>query len=116
MATYSFSNESVNSALETVQRRQPEAQLAATPTISVTEGHLLVAAECIKVEIEDNKVCLVLPLGLGEHCLPIPISIPNGTAAEACLSICTKFGIPTGVKIYIKVAGNTIIEQTFGIC
>ena len=80
------------------------------------DGHLrMLAAECLSVTVEDGKICLKIPIA-GKVCLPIPSFIPNGTAAEVCLHICTKFGVPTGVKVTISVAGKQILEKSFGIC
>jgi len=81
----------------------------ANPSLSVYGG-------CIAVVTENHKICLNLPLGLGSHCLPLPISVPDGTAGEACLEICTTWGIPTGVKVSVKIAGITVVSQTFGKC
>jgi hypothetical protein len=53
-------------------------------------------------------------LGLGKQCINLPLSIPNGTVARACCDICTKWGIPTGVVVWIEVAGARVVEQTFG--
>ena len=80
------------------------------------DGHLSLAAGCISVTVNNNKVCVKLPLGLGEVCLPIPFTIPNGTVAEACIRVCTTWGIPTGVKLTVSVAGHVILEKTFLKC
>lgn len=66
--------------------------------------------------VDGGKICLELPLGLGRFCFPIPPVFPNGTAAQACLSICTTWGIPTGVRVTVSIAGNVILEKTFGKC
>ena len=80
-------------------------------------GHIsFAAAECISVTVENGKVCINLPLGIGKVCLPIPSIIPNGTAAKACLDICTTFGIPTGVKVTISALGRVIVTKSFGKC
>lgn len=79
-------------------------------------GEFSLLAECISVSVQNGKICLNLPLGIGSVCLPIPSWIPDGTAAQACLSICTTWGIPTGVKVTVSVAGQVIITKTFGKC
>jgi hypothetical protein len=117
---YEFDQSAVDAALEVARRRHDNhaaaKNLTAQSALPAGGGHVAVAAQCISVTVENNQVCINLPLGLGKHCLPLPVSIPNGTAAEACLDVCTKFGIPTGVKVSIKVAGSTVISETFGIC
>jgi hypothetical protein len=119
MATYhNFSDQAVTSALEAAKRDFNTPDLGvAVASEGVAQSHALsVLAQCIDVTVEDNKICLNLPLGLGSVCIPIPINIPNGQAASACLSLCTTWGIPTGAKVKVIVAGVTIIEQSFGKC
>ncbi|GGX64075.1 hypothetical protein GCM10007385_36610 [Tateyamaria omphalii] len=112
---YEFDNDAVAAALEAA--RAHYADKADAMAESVTEdGHLAMAAGCISVTVENGKVCINLPLGFGKYCFPIPSIIPNGTAAEACLHICTTWGIPTGVKVTISVAGKVIVSKSFGKC
>ncbi|MBP93033.1 MAG: hypothetical protein CMC55_02815 [Flavobacteriaceae bacterium] len=115
---YSFDEQAISHALNSA--KQTHAGLDLTNLKSDSDlsrgGDLQVQAQCISVKVEDNKICLNLPFGFGKHCLHIPISIPNGTAANACLSICTTWGIPTGIKVAVTVAGVTVISQTFGKC
>lgn len=80
------------------------------------DGHMNIAAECIQVTVENGKVCLKLPVLGNTVCLPIPSFIPNGTAAEACLSICFTGPFPTGVTVTISVLGKVIITKSFGKC
>ena len=80
-------------------------------------GHIVMAAAaCLSVTVEDRKVCLSLPLNIGKVCLPIPLWIPNGTAAQACIDICTTFGIPTGVEVSVSALGRVIVRQSWGAC
>ena len=65
--------------------------------------------------IKNGKACINLPLGIGQVCLPIPISY-DGKVASVCLSICTTWGIPSGVRVTVSVAGVTIVSKTFGKC
>ena len=118
MATYSFSEEAIANAIDAAKNTHAESNLDATHSdFDVSKGScMLVAAECVSVTVENNKICLNLPLGLGKHCFSIPVSIPNGTAGKACLSICTTWGIPTGVKVTIELAGITVVSQSFGKC
>lgn len=115
---YTFDKKAIANALEAAANTHKGSQLKATESeFNITKGgDLLVAAECVAITVENNKVCIDLPLGLGKHCLNLPVSIPNGTAGKACLSICTTWGIPTGVKVSVVIAGITVVSQTFGKC
>ncbi|BDA86694.1 hypothetical protein Sa4125_42360 [Aureimonas sp. SA4125] len=113
----SFSSESIEGALEAARRDHEGQDLKSLGMKGLPpSSELSVLAQCISVTVSNNKVCLNLPLGIGSVCLPIPISFPNGTVAQACLSICTTWGLPTGVKVSVIVAGITIVQQTFGKC
>lgn len=107
IATVQDHSESAGAA---IAQRQPVADLA-------DSGEMFVAAECISVTIANKQICLKIPQPVNKNiCLPVPGWIPNGTAAEACIGICTKFGVPTGVKVTVSVAGKVIIQKTWGIC
>jgi len=115
---YEFDDESVSNALTAAQTHQAEmAGLQESGEAGILAGgEFMVAAQCIGVKVQNNKICLKLPLGIGSICLPIPINIPNGTAAEACLDICTTWGFPTGVRVTVRVLGKVIVRKTFGKC
>lgn len=81
---------------------------------ALADGALKVSAQCVSVTVTNGQVCLNLPLGIGSVCLPVPSWVPNGTAARACLDICTKWGIPCGVEVTVSVAGQQIISKGFG--
>lgn len=83
-------------------------------TTPLADGALKLSAQCISVTVQNGQVCLNLPFGIGHVCLPIPSWIPNGTAAKACLDICTKWGIPCGVEVTVSVAGQVIVKKGFG--
>ena len=78
-------------------------------------GQMELAAQCIDVTVANKKICVKLPK-VGKVCLPVPGFVPNGTVAQACISVCTKFGIPTGVRLTVTVAGKVILRKTFGVC
>ena len=115
---YSFDIKAVNEALDAARATHQNTNLQATTADfnTVKGGDLAVHAQCIYVTVENNKVCIELPLGFGKHCISIPVSFPNGTVGQACLSICTTWGIPTGIKVSIIIAGITVVSQTFGKC
>lgn len=119
MTTYhEFSAQAVQQALDTARMHNDTVGLKAadgSPNIA-GGGEFAVLAECVSVTVSGGRVCLNLPLGIGSVCIPIPISFPDGTAAQACLSICTTWGFPTGVKVTVSIAGQTIIEKSFGKC
>lgn len=111
--TNKFSEEKTKAALDAAKTGvQPP---RASDTIRDSRA-LCLLAECISVKVEDNKVCLELPLNLGKECIPIPVEIPNGTVASACLHVCTTWGIPTGVRVIVAVAGAVVAEMTWGKC
>lgn len=116
MKYYQFDEVAISKAVEAAQKAHEEHKLQAEFTSLKNMGSLRMSVQCISVTVEDHKVCLNLPLGFGKVCLPIPISIGEGTAAEACIDICTTWGVPTGVKAYVKVAGVTVASQSFGKC
>ncbi|TQV88349.1 hypothetical protein [Aliikangiella coralliicola] len=111
----SFSEDAVNNAIASASQHYSGFRQKSSASISSDDGHLATLAECIELVINDGKVCLVLPLGIGKICIPIPVSY-DGKVAQACLSICTIWGIPTGVKVTVSVAGVTIISKVFGKC
>jgi hypothetical protein len=119
MTTHSeFSNEDIGHALAAAKAHNETfgiTALDATTDISAG-GEFSILAQCISVTVANHRVCLKLPLGIGNVCLPLPINIGNGKVAKACLNICTRFGIPTGVKVTVSVGGTTIVSKKFGLC
>lgn len=119
MTTYAeFSKEDIGHALAAAGTHNETfgiTTLDSTTDISAG-GEFSILAQCISVSVANHKICLNLPLGIGKVCLPLPINVPNGKAAKACLTICTRFGIPTGVKVTVSVAGVTIVSKKFGLC
>jgi len=115
---YEFSAKAIDNALAAARSAHDTTKLQASGAKAsiLAAGDLSLTAECISVTVQNNKVCLNLPLGIGSVCLPIPVSFPNGTAAQACLSICTTWGIPTGVQATVSIMGNVIVRQSFGKC
>lgn len=120
MPTYhEFDKREIDASLKTVASHYDHQALKATGAGGglADNGHIAIAAAtCISVEVENGKVCLKLPLGIGSVCLPIPSWIPNGTAAQACIDICTTWGIPTGVKVSVSALGKVIVQQSWGMC
>jgi hypothetical protein len=112
---YSFSDEDISSVLQAARQPYEERDLRAITEISTLESpNLTLLAQCISVTVNNHRVCLNLPLGIGRRCIRLPFNIPNGTAAQACLSICTIFGIPTGVCVRVRIGGVTVVNQCFG--
>lgn len=118
MATYhEFDAKAVASAIEAARGFYDlEERGKSTEIDLLDDGHLSIAAGCISVTVDNGKVCLNLPLGIGKICVPIPAIFPNGTAAQACISICTFGPIPTGVRLTVSIAGQQIVNKTFGKC
>jgi hypothetical protein len=115
-AEYSFDDDAISRTIERAQQRYAGRDFRAAPDLSDPQsGTLRLRAQCISVVSGDNEVCLRLPLGLGKVCLPLPFDLPDGTAAQACLSICHgPFNIPTGVCVTVRVGGVEVVEQCFG--
>lgn len=119
MTTYAeFSKDEIVNALATAKEHNQTFGIAAFDdnTSIAASGEFSILAQCISVKVANRKVCLKLPLGIGNVCLPIPISVGNGTTVKACLSICTRFGIPTGVKVTVSVGSTVIVTKKFGAC
>ncbi len=118
MKVYKFSEEAISKAIDAAKKTHEGTQLNAKESdFNIHKGGcLLVAAECISITTENHQVCINLPLGLGKHCISLPVNIPNGTAGKACLTICTTWGIPTGVKVSVEIGGITVVSQSFGKC
>lgn len=89
---------------------------AAPVNLAGSDGPMEIAAQCITVTVANKKICVNLPLRIGRICVPVPGFVPNGKAAQACISICTTLGIPTGVRLTVTVAGAVIVRKTFGRC
>ena len=112
---YEFDEQDVSATLEA--SRQP---FEGTDFRSVTEistvdrGELELRAACIEVITGNHRVCLRLPLGIGQACTPVPFNLPNGTKVRACLSVRTIWpGIPTGVCVTLYVAGERIARKCY---
>ncbi|WP_417525495.1 hypothetical protein [Marinovum sp.] len=118
---HSFDEEKIRNAMDAARAFHEENVAPGVQNLDASTGlpdtgEMSLAADCIEVKVGNHKICLKLPLGIGTVCLPIPINVPNGTAAKACLKICTTFGIPTGIKVTVTVAGVEILSKTFGKC
>jgi hypothetical protein len=110
-----FSADSINQALEAARTHSESlSALTVNHETPLAESALKISAQCISVKVQNRKVCINLPFGIGSKCLPIPGWVPNGTAVEACLHICTKWGIPCGVEVTVSAAGKVIVKQGFG--
>lgn len=70
---------------------------------------------CVSVTVNNGQVCLNVPVA-GSVCIPVPASFPNGTAAQACIDLCKRFGIPCGAKVTVSVLGQVIATKGFGCC
>ncbi|BCA61135.1 hypothetical protein HMP09_0369 [Sphingomonas sp. HMP9] len=118
MANYDFDSKAIDSILDAASADAETLKLSAVShdTDISSGGKLVFGATCISVTVQNGKVCLNLPLGFGSVCLPIPAIFPSGTAGQACIDICTTWGVPTGIKVSVSIAGRTIVQQTFGYC
>ena len=120
---HEFDEQAVTEAIATARAAHqettgaPMSEAASAPvSLADSDGALEIAAQCITVTVANKKICVKLPLGIGQICVPVPGFVPNGQAAQACIAICTTFGIPTGVRLTVTVGGQTIVRKTFGKC
>lgn len=110
-----FSSKAIDQALEAAQRHSENLHAGSSGRdIGLDDGSLKLGAQCISVTVQNEQVCLNLPLGIGSVCLPVPSWVPNGTACQACLEICFKWGIPCGVQVTVSLAGQIIVQKSFG--
>ncbi|WP_030608472.1 hypothetical protein [Streptomyces sclerotialus] len=84
-----------------------------TPEAVAQAGPAAVSAGCVALRSEGKKVCLKVPFA-GNIC--VPVDLPDGTFAEACVDICTRFGVPTGACVVVRAAGKQVWRQCFGWC
>ena len=118
MATYpSYDQGKVDAAIAAVKAHTSAEGLTANADGGfghAVAGEFSVSAGCIGVSINDGQVCLSLPDPFGSICIPVPGGFSG--QAQACLDICSTFGIPHGVKITISVNGQVIVTKVVGIC
>ena len=80
-----------------------------------TSAGVLPSDFCVNLGIQNGRVCLSIPV-IGNVCVPVSTGLPNGTAASACVSVCTKWGIPTGACVTVTALGQQIGGECFGAC
>lgn len=113
----SFDSSAIDQAIETAQRHSQSLQAKRSgPQIGVDDGELKVSAQCVSVTVQNGQVCLNLPLGIGSVCLPVPSWIPSGASLQACLDICTVWGVPCGVEVTVSFNGQRVVQKGFGCC
>jgi hypothetical protein len=94
--------------------------LSAATTVSAAEittleemtksgGEMTAQAECIGVTIKNGQVCLKLPM-VGTVCLPV--GLPDGTAAQACISLICHWAI-SYPRVSIRVGGIEVVAKSF---
>ena len=69
---------------------------------------------CVSATVQGGQACINTPIG--NECIGVPSWVPNGTAASACLDVCTHFGVPTGVTVTLTALGQQIAQESFGFC
>jgi hypothetical protein len=111
---YEFDDQAVSATIEAARQPFEGRDFRAVTEISALDGgELELRAACLEIVSGNHRVCLKLPLGIGKICLPLPFDLPDGSAVRACLSIRTKWGIPTGVCVKLYVAGEQIASKCF---
>lgn len=112
-----FPQENFDKAVALAQRSTEGVDLRSasmlTPEMALRAGPANFSAGCISLVSTGSQVCLRIPI-VGDLC--VPVDLPDGTAAQACVDVCTHWGIPTGVCLKVSVAGDVIFSQCFGWC
>lgn len=109
---HSFDDAAVSATLEASREPFEGRDVRAASEISPADsGELELRAACLTLKSANRRVCLNLPLGLGRTCIPLPVDIANGTEVQACLSIRTSWGIPTGVCVRITLGGQQLVKR-----
>jgi hypothetical protein len=111
---HSFDDKMISDTLEAARQLHGDLDLRAVTEVPANAGPVSLHAGCVSVTVRNHRICLNLPLGFGSHCLPIPLHVPNGTAASVCLNICTFLGVPTGVCVRVNAGGHAVAKQCFG--
>jgi hypothetical protein len=111
----SFDSEIISQSLAAAQQHSDSLRAELSPdALDLSDGALTIGAQCISITVKNHQVCINLPFGIGSKCLPVPSWVPEGSAVQACLHICTKWGIPCGVEVTVSIAGKLIIKKGFG--
>jgi hypothetical protein len=112
---YEFDEQAVSATLEASRQPFEGTDFRTEPDISaVDRGELELRAACTEIVSGNHRVCLRLPLGIGQVCIPLPFDVPNGTPIRACLGIRTTWpGIPTGVCVRLYVAGEQVAKKCY---
>ena len=117
MPTYhEFNPQQISKTLKAAAESFDLTKLRAADGLVEPRHVVLAAAECISVTADRGKICLKLPLKIGDVCIPIPAWIGGDTVVQACIGICTTWGIPTGVEVTISVAGHVVAGESWGRC
>src|SRR5437763_13145562 len=99
-----FPQESIDKTLALARRSSEGIDLRSAntlaPEMALRAGPANFSAGCIGLVSAGNQVCLRLPI-VGDLC--VPVDLPDGTAAEACVDVCTQWGFPTGVCVKFRV-------------
>jgi hypothetical protein len=111
---YAFDEGAVSRALDAARRAYDDRDQRSAQISTTQSPTLRTIGDCVDLRSGASEVCLDLPLGLGSVCIPLPFDLPDGTAAQACLYICTTWGFPTGVTVRVTVGGFTVADQSFG--
>jgi hypothetical protein len=113
---HEFSEEKFNEVLQSLSAATTvnAAEITTLDEMTQSGGELSAQAECIGVVAKNGRVCLKIPI-VGTVCIPVNFGLPDGTAAEACVSLKTRWGIPTGVCVEVRAAGVSLVKQCWGL-
>ncbi len=109
----SFDEAEVSSALEAARQEYEGVDFRSVTEVSTAVSpNLELRATCLELRSTGRRVCLELPLNLGRRC--VPVNLPDGTLVRVCLSICTTFGVPTGVCVRVFLGSEQVAKRCFG--
>lgn len=72
---------------------------------------------CASASLSNGQICFNFPV-VGNICFPVPIPLPPvGASLKVCGEVCTKWVLPTGVKVTLYVNDNAVWTGTvWGSC
>ncbi|MEM6484027.1 MAG: hypothetical protein AAF662_03440 [Pseudomonadota bacterium] len=114
-----FDSTQVSSTIAALSQQQAvsAASMEGPQAVLSDDGHVRMAlAACISVTVSEGKICLNLPFDIGDICLPIPPWVPEGTAAKACIDVCSTFGVPTGIEVTVSALDTVLLRRSWGRC
>lgn len=67
---------------------------------------------CISVTVEDGEACFKIPVINSDRCVKVPSWVPEGTVAEACVSVQI---LPPQACLIVNALGTQVFNKCFGL-